>query len=131
MFRIFLVLMIVVPIVELWGIITVGSVIGGWQTVALLFLTGIFGAWLAKREGMQVLRLIGFQLSRGEMPTDAVIDGLLILVGGVLLLTPGFFTDLVGLVFLIPYTRMIIRHFTKKWLWSQIKSGRFVFFFRR
>ncbi len=129
--RILVVLFIVVPAIELWGLIAVGKVIGGWNTVALVILTGLVGAWLAKQQGMQVLRLLQFQLSRGQMPTEALIDGALILAGGVLLLTPGFFTDLFGLVFLIPYTRMIVRHLLKRWLWSLISSGRVHILFRR
>jgi UPF0716 protein FxsA len=131
LFRILVVMFIVVPAVELWGLIAVGKVIGGWNTVALVILTGLVGAWLAKQQGMQVLRLLQLQLSRGQMPTEALIDGALILVGGVLLLTPGFFTDLFGLVFLIPYTRMIVRHLLKRWLWSLISTGRVHIFFRR
>lgn len=131
MFRILLVLFIVVPAIELWGLISVGKLIGGWTTVAMVILTSFAGAWLSKQQGLQVLRLLQLQLSRGQMPTDVLIDGALVLVGGVLLLTPGFFTDLAGFVFLIPYTRMIVRHFVKRWLWSMISSGRIQFFFRR
>jgi UPF0716 protein FxsA len=131
LFRILLVLFIVVPAIELWGLISVGKVIGGWSTVVLVILTSFIGAWLSKQQGMQVLRLLQLQLSRGQMPTDVLIDGALVLAGGILLLTPGFFTDLVGLVLLIPYTRMIVRHLVKKWLWSMISSGRIQFFFRR
>jgi UPF0716 protein FxsA len=131
MFRILVVLFIVVPAIELWGLISIGKIIGGWNTVALVILTGFIGAWLAKQQGMQVLRLLQVQLSRGQMPTDALIDGAMVLTGGVLLLTPGFFTDLAGFILLIPYTRMIIRHFIKRWLWSLISSGRIHIFFRR
>ncbi len=124
MFRILVLLFIVVPAIELWGLISVGKVIGGWATVALVILTGVVGAWLAKQQGVQTLRLLQVQLSRGQMPTDAFLDGLIILVGGVLLLTPGFVTDLAGFLFLLPYTRTIIRYFLKKWLWSMLKSGK-------
>lgn len=131
MFRILLLLFIIVPAVELWGLISVGKVIGGWSTVALVILTGVLGAWLAKQQGMQVMRNFRWELSRGQMPTDTILDGILVIVGGVLLLTPGFVTDVVGLVFLIPYTRMIIRHFFKKWLWHMISTGKIQFFYRR
>lgn len=116
---------------ELWGLITIGSWIGGWNTVVLVILTGILGAWLARQQGMQVFRMVQHQLSRGQMPTDSLIDGVLILIGGILLLLPGFVTDVIGLVFLIPYTRMIIRHLLKRWLWNLISSGRVQLFFRR
>ncbi|KMZ42225.1 MULTISPECIES: FxsA family protein [Bacillales] len=131
MFRFFVILFVVAFGLELWGLITIGSWIGGWNTVVLVILTGILGAWLAKQQGMQVFRMVQHQLSRGQMPTDSLIDGVLILIGGILLLLPGFVTDVIGLVFLIPYTRMIIRHLLKRWLWNLISSGRVQLFFRR
>lgn len=128
----YLIILIVVGFgLELWGLITVGSLIGGWNTVLLVILTGLLGAWLAKQQGVQVLRTLQFQLSRGQMPTETIIDGVLILVGGMLLLLPGFVSDVIGLIFLIPYTRMILRHLLKQWLWYLISSGRIRFFFRR
>ncbi|WNC16233.1 FxsA family protein [Brevibacillus brevis] len=129
--RILIVLFIVVPAIELWGIISVGQVIGGWNTVALIILTGIVGAWLAKQQGMQVIRMLQFQLSRGQMPTETLIDGALVLAGGIMLLAPGFISDVLGLLLLIPYTRLIVRHLLKKWLWSMISSGRIQLLFRR
>ncbi|MGK5509400.1 FxsA family protein [Brevibacillus formosus] len=131
MFRFVAILFVVAFGLELWGLITIGSWIGGWNTVVLVILTGILGAWLAKQQGMQVFRMVQHQLSRGQMPTDSLIDGVLILIGGILLLLPGFVTDVIGLVFLIPYTRMIIRHLLKRWLWNLISSGRVQLFFRR
>jgi UPF0716 protein FxsA len=131
MFRFFAILFVVAFGLELWGLITIGSWIGGWNTVVLVILTGILGAWLARQQGMQVFRMVQHQLSRGQMPTDSLIDGVLILIGGILLLLPGFVTDVIGLVFLIPYTRMIIRYLLKRWLWNLISSGRVQLFFRR
>ncbi|MGF9909968.1 FxsA family protein [Brevibacillus porteri] len=131
MFRFFAIVFVVAFGLELWGLITIGSWIGGWNTVVLVILTGILGAWLARQQGMQVFRMVQHQLSRGQMPTDSLIDGVLILIGGILLLLPGFVTDVIGLVFLIPYTRMIIRHLLKRWLWNLISSGRVQLFFRR
>lgn len=131
LFRILIVLFIVVPAIELWGLIAVGRVIGGWSTVALVILTGIVGAWLAKQQGLQVFRLVQLQLSRGQMPTETLMDGVLVLIGGLMLLAPGFFSDVFGLILLIPYTRMIIRHLLKLWLWRLISSGKIQLFFRR
>lgn len=131
LFRLLVILFIVIPAIELWGLISVGKVIGGWTTVVLVILTGVVGAWLAKQQGLQVLQLVQVQLSRGQMPTDALIDGVLVLVGAILLLTPGFVTDSVGFFLLVPYTRMILRHFLKKWLWTMIATGKINIFFRR
>lgn len=129
--RVLIVLFIVVPAIELWGLISIGNVIGGWSTVALVILTGIVGAWLAKQQGIQVVRNIQFQLSRGQMPTESLIDGALVLSGGIMLLFPGFFSDVVGILLLLPYTRLIVRHLIKKWLWSMISSGKIQLLFRR
>ncbi|MBY0053702.1 FxsA family protein [Brevibacillus agri] len=131
MLRFLIILFVVGFGLELWGLITVGSLIGGWSTVLLVILTGLLGAWLAKQQGVQVFRTLQFQLARGQMPTETIIDGALILIGGILLLLPGFVSDVIGLIFLIPYTRMILRHLLKQWLWYLISSGRIQFFFRR
>lgn len=131
LFRILLVLFLIVPAIELWGLITVGKVIGPLSTIALVILTGVVGAWLAKQQGLQVIRQVQFQLARGQMPTEALIDGALVLVGGLLLLSPGFFSDIIGILLLIPYTRLIVRHLLKRWLWSLISSGRIHMYFRR
>jgi len=131
LFRILVVLFIVIPAIELWGLISIGKAIGGWNTVALVILTGVAGAWLAKQQGLQVIRTVQFQLSRGQMPTESLIDGALVLVGGVLLMSPGFFSDVAGILLLIPYTRLIVRHLLKKWLWSMIASGKIQLLFRR
>ncbi|MED4572421.1 FxsA family protein [Brevibacillus agri] len=131
MLRFLIILFVVGFGLELWGLITIGSLIGGWNTVLLVILTGLLGAWLAKQQGVQVFRTLQFQLARGQMPTEMIIDGALILIGGILLLLPGFVSDVIGLIFLIPYTRMILRHLLKQWLWYLISSGRIQFFFRR
>lgn len=131
MLRFLIILFVVGFGLELWGLITIGSLIGGWNTVLLVILTGLLGAWLAKQQGVQVFRTLQFQLARGQMPTETIIDGTLILIGGILLLLPGFVSDVIGLIFLIPYTRMILRHLLKQWLWYLISSGRIQFFFRR
>ncbi|WP_232698920.1 FxsA family protein [Brevibacillus daliensis] len=132
-FRVLLILFLTVPIIEIWGIISVGKVIGPLWTIALLILTSVAGAYLAKQQGTQMLKLLQMQLSRGQMPTDTILDGLLLLIGGIMLLFPGFFTDVVGLVFLFPFTRMILRHLLKGWITSMIASGKMITFinFRR
>ncbi|MBO8163700.1 MAG: membrane protein FxsA [Brevibacillus sp.] len=131
MFRILFLLFVIVPVIELWGLIAVGRVIGAAWTVLLVLATGVAGAWLAKQQGLQVLRLTQLQLSRGQMPTDALLDGFMILIGGLLLLTPGFFTDTVGFLLLVPYTRMMVRHVLKQWLWHLIRTGKVRILFRR
>src|SRR4051812_35628671 len=96
---------IVGPIAELYVIIQVAQVIGGWETLALLLLESFFGAWLMKRQGVGAIRRIQDDLAAYRMPTKALADGILILFAGALLLTPGFITDILGFALLIPITR--------------------------
>jgi UPF0716 protein FxsA len=126
MFRILVLILIVIPILEIWGLISVGKLVGLWPTVGLIILTGVIGAWLAKKEGLQTLQLVRLQLVNREIPGQAVMDGICILVGGAVLLTPGFFTDAIGFFLLIPYTRNIVKAWMKKMFESWIKSGRFI-----
>lgn len=102
-------LLIAVPIAELYVIVQVAQGIGVLQTIALLVLVSIAGAWLLKQQGIATWRRLQDTLARGEMPTAEVTDGALILFGGALLLTPGFLTDVVGLLLLLPPTRAAIK----------------------
>jgi UPF0716 protein FxsA len=105
---------VVVPIVEIFLLIQVGSVIGALNTVALLVLMSILGAWLVKREGTGVWQRLQTSLASGRMPGNELIDGLLIMVGGVLMLTPGFLSDIVGLVLILPPSRALIRTLVRR-----------------
>jgi UPF0716 protein FxsA len=111
---ILVVLFVVVPIMEIAVIIQVGSAIGVWQTIALLIGISVLGAWLAKHEGFVVLARTRQQLEAGRVPSNELIDGVLVLAGGILLLTPGFVTDIVGIVLLFPPTRAGIRAFVRR-----------------
>ncbi|MFC4075761.1 FxsA family protein [Salinithrix halophila] len=131
MFRILILLMILVPALEIWGLVSIGKVIGSWSTVLAVITTGIVGGWLARWQGLQTLNLARVQLNNGELPGDAILDGVCILSGGLLLLTPGFFTDAAGLFLLIPYTRGIVKLFLKRWFTKWIGSGKIVWVGRR
>jgi UPF0716 protein FxsA len=102
-------LFIVVPLVEIAVIIQVGEWLGVINTIGLLLLVSVVGAWLVKRQGLGVLRRIRVQQEAGQVPAAAVFDGALILVAGALLLTPGFVTDAVGLLLLLPPVRAGMR----------------------
>lgn len=106
------VLLLVTPLAEIAVIIGVGRVIGGWQTLALLLVESALGAWLVRREGASAWNALRTALSTGRMPAVELTDAALVLVGGVLLLTPGFLTDVFGFFFLLPMTRPIAR----RWL---------------
>lgn len=103
------VLFIVVPIVELFVIIKVGQLIGLWPTLALLLADAVLGSMLLKHQGRGAWRRFNEAIAAGRFPGKEVADGALIIVGGTLLLTPGFLTDIVGLILLIPPTRALVR----------------------
>ncbi|GAX89475.1 FxsA family protein [Effusibacillus lacus] len=130
MFRILLLLFILVPIIEIYLLIQVGEVIGGWQTVLLVLLTGLLGAYLAKTQGRAVWYRLQSELSMGRPPGDALLDGVCVLAGGVLLLTPGFATDILGLVLLLPPTREPIKRVLRRWLEKQLSKGTWITFRR-
>lgn len=102
-------LFLVVPLVELYVIIQVGSAIGALNTVGLLVLMGLAGGWLMKREGLGALRRVQSQLGQGRVPGTELVDGFLILFGGALMLSPGFLTDVLGLALLVPPARSLVR----------------------
>src|SRR5262245_36067659 len=104
-----IILFIVVPIAELYVIIQVGELIGIWPTLALLLLDAIGGSLLLKHQGRGAWRRFNEALAQRRFPGREVVDGVLIVIGGTLLVTPGFLTDIVGLFFLIPPTRALAR----------------------
>ncbi|MBI4818636.1 MAG: FxsA family protein [Deltaproteobacteria bacterium] len=110
--------MTLVPLVELFLLIEIGQRVGAFPTIALVFLTGVAGAWLARSQGISILRRFNAEVAEGRMPTTTLVEGMLILVGGVLLLTPGVVTDLFGIVLLIPILRRpfasLVMGFAKK-----------------
>jgi len=107
-------LFIVVPLVELYVIVQVGQEIGVLNTIGLMIVISVVGAWLARHEGVWVLRRIQEQVALGKVPGNELIDGALVLVGAILLLVPGFVGDALGLLLLFPPTRAIFRAFLKR-----------------
>jgi len=97
------------PILEIYVIIQVGQVIGAVPTVLLLIFESILGAWLIKHEGRRAWNALQLTLSTGKMPGKELADAALVLVGGTLLLTPGFVTDVFGFFFILPFTRPLAR----------------------
>ena len=100
---------LVAPLVELAVIVSVAGSIGALNTIGLLILVSLIGAWLARREGAGVLRRIQSALSRGEMPSNEVADGGLILLAGALMIAPGFISDVLAILLLLPPTRAVVR----------------------
>ena len=115
-------LIIVIPSADIALLLLSGKTIGVWPTVALILLTGFIGAYLAKREGLQTIRKAQEQLRRGQLPGEALLDGICILVGGTLLITPGFITDITGFLMLFPPTRRIFKYFMLKAFRKRIQN---------
>jgi UPF0716 protein FxsA len=120
---ILLLLFIVLPAAELMLLIEIGTRIGTVPTLALIVVTGILGASLARWQGMGVLRKITAQTQQGQLPASHLVDGLLILLAGAVLLTPGVITDLVGFLCLVPVTRNWIKKYVSNRFRSAIQRG--------
>src|SRR3954453_23960861 len=100
---------VVLPVLEIYVLIQIGQVIGAWWTVLLLIADGVFGSWLMKREGGRTWQALGETLEKRRMPARRRADAALILVGGTLLLTPGFVSDIFGLFCVLPFPRPLAR----------------------
>jgi UPF0716 protein FxsA len=100
---------ILVPILEIYVIIQVGQVIGALWTIVLLIADSIFGSWLVKHEGRRAWGALTVAIESGRMPAKELADGALILVGGTLMISPGFVTDVFGIVLILPFTRPLAR----------------------
>lgn len=100
---------LVVPLLEIYMLVQVGQVIGVWWTILLLVADSVLGAWLIRREGGRAWVGLNEALASGRMPARELADGGLILVGGTLMLAPGFVTDLFGMVLILPFTRPLMR----------------------
>jgi UPF0716 protein FxsA len=120
-------LLIIVPVVELFVIVQVAQWIGVWETLFLLVAVSLLGAWMVKIQGIGVIRRIGEDLSNRRVPAGGIVDGALLVVAGTLLLVPGFLTDVLGLILLVPLARIGIRkglvgRWTRKYLPVTVRS---------
>lgn len=119
-----LLLFTLIPVVEIYVILQVGEQLGALPTVGLIILTGAAGAYLARTQGFEVVRRMQQELNRGQLPADPLIDAAMVLAGGLLLLTPGFCTDIVGFSLLVPATRELLKKTVSDYLKRQIDEGR-------
>ena len=113
---------VVVPLVEIYFVIQVGKAIGAWWTIGLLILDSMIGAWLIKREGRRAWQALQTALNSYRPPAKELADGALILIGGTLLLTPGFVTDVVGFLLVLPFTRPIFRRVLSAYVASRLTA---------
>lgn len=114
---------VLVPVLEIYLIVQVGSLIGGWPTVALLLAVSMLGVWLVRREGRRARHALVETFSRGLVPERELADAALILVGGALLLLPGFATAVVGLVFVLSPTRPLVRRLLGWYAASRVRAA--------
>lgn len=106
MFQILFLIFVIVPIIEIAVLMQVGELIGGWPTVGVVIFTAWLGAVFVRQQGLATIQQLQLKMAQGEMPSQEIVAGLLLLVSGVLLVTPGFVTDFFGLSLLIPQVRL-------------------------
>jgi UPF0716 protein FxsA len=114
---------VVVPLIEIYVLIQVGQVIGVWWTILLLVVDSLIGGWLIKREGRRAWLALNTALQSGRMPAKELADGALILIGGTLMLTPGFVTDTVGILLILPVTRPVARRVLSRYMAARLTGG--------
>jgi len=106
--RFLFLLFAILPIVEIALLVNVGGIIGGWNTIGLVILTAFIGAYFVKREGIATLQTAQAKMQRNELPGKEMVEGLMLVIAGILLVTPGFITDVLGFMFALPGSRHVI-----------------------
>lgn len=127
MFGFLALLFILIPAIEIYLLIEIGGFIGGFNTILVVVVTGIVGAALAKAQGLAVLNKVQTDLNGGKLPADQIVHGLLVFGGGLLLLTPGFLTDVLGFSMVAPGSRHLIAAWAKAMFEKGIASGNIKF----
>jgi len=122
-----LILLVMTPIIELFILLEIGKRIGVFTTLAIIIITGMMGAYLVKNQGFFAIRKIQQDLNQNILPGESILQGIIILTGGIFLLTPGFITDITGFILLIPFTREIVKKYLIRWLQGKINSGHFYY----
>ena len=117
----------IVPFIELSLLIEIGARIGTFNTIMLIVITGVIGAFMARIAGLNVLFKIQENLREGVFPRDELFDGILVLIGGVLLLTPGLLTDALGFFLLLPFGQALVRRWLKEIMKRKIDRGEITF----
>ncbi len=106
---------VVFPALEIGVLLWSGTKIGVFNTVVLIILTGVLGVFFARKQGFEVMQKIRMTMQTGQPPGEVLLDGLCVMIGGILLLLPGFISDIIGLIFLLPLTRLLVKPYMKKW----------------
>jgi len=128
MMKKWLILLVLLPIVEIVLLVYAGQKLGFWWTVGLLMMTGIIGFLLIQSQGVRTWHTVQEKMKRGEPPGYALLNGFILLVAGILLMFPGFLTDLIGILALFPFVRKSLSQYIIKRLYDKMKSGKFIIF---
>ncbi len=131
MFVRLIILFTITPIVELFLLFKLAEITSAWTTIGIVLFTGVLGAYLAKSEGRLILNKIRFEISEGRMPGEQLLNGLCVLIGGALLLTPGVITDTLGFSLVIPGTRDILKGVIRDYISKSIEKGNIDIHYRR
>jgi len=123
MFKFLFLLFIIIPILEITLLINIGEIIGAWPTIAIVIITAWLGAKNVRQQGIATMQSVQTKMAQGEMPSAEIVTGLMLMVAGVLLVTPGFVTDLFGLSLLVPAVRKAIGGFVQKHLITMQSNG--------
>ena len=129
-FSYLLVLFVAMPLIELWVLLVLAARIGWAPTILLVFITGVVGASLARSQGLQTVASIQRDMANGVMPAPRLMDGVMILIAGAMLITPGILTDIIGFLLLVPATRQIIRNYMRLKLEKKLREGSVSFTYR-
>ncbi|AOH56059.1 membrane protein FxsA [Peribacillus muralis] len=122
--RYFLLFIIAMPVIEIIVLLLSGKVIGFWPTLFLIIGTGLIGAYLAKKQGMETWRKAQEQIRYGMMPGNEIIDGICIFIGAALLLSPGLISDIMGLILVFPPTRNLLKPIVIRFLMNRMNKGK-------
>ena len=124
--RKFLMFLILVPIIEICVVLLSGKLIGAFPTLVLIVVTGILGVYLAKTRGFKAFQQLKIAIERGQAPGDAIIDGVLTFIGSIMLVLPGFISDIIGILLVTPIARKLFKPIIYYWLRKKIKKGQII-----
>jgi UPF0716 protein FxsA len=114
-----------IPLIELMLLIKLSGIVGLIPTIGLVLFTGAFGAFLVRWQGLSVVNMVRQEMNMGRMPASYLVDGVLLLISGALLITPGIITDLLGFSLVLPFSRKIYKKFIIQWLKKKVREGSF------
>ncbi|MFD1851099.1 FxsA family protein [Oceanobacillus bengalensis] len=119
--------LLIVPASEIGVFLWIGGIIGPWWVVLLILFTGIIGITIAKYQGMDTWKRARISINKGQAPTEHIIDGICILIGGIFLLSPGFITDTIGFILVLPLTRKPLKHVISTYIKRKIDNGSIIY----